>query len=341
MQLQALAEGALQGTRAPGQAAAGAFWLRADGGALPAGRPDRETVASIVGELKSSNRQLAPSAGGVLGPMRIGSQWLIVVRSPITSPATSAAAPQAGWSIAYRDLEQFLIGADAGRLNRAGYDIEWSQRQGGADRAQIFFATRPAPLTDAAVSPIHFPAAFPHALPEGAWSVALRPRRGWYPLVELATDGAILTAAAWLLTLVAYDVTRSSRRWHAALQASKRRLENANAQLRGEIERREDLQKSLEHARYHDAFTGLPNRRYFMDQLDRVLRTARIKRGYRLAVILVGIERFRLINDTLGHTAGDELMLQVARRFQNIASPAERVISRWSGDQFAVLLHNL
>ncbi len=72
-----------------------------------------------------------------------------------------------------------------------------------------------------------------------------------------------------------------------------------------------------------------------------MLRTARIKRGYRLPVILVGIERFRLINDTLGHTAGDELMLQVARSFQKIASPAERVLSRWGGDQFAVLLHNL
>jgi diguanylate cyclase (GGDEF)-like protein len=341
---QAVAAGAhsVDPTLEPAEPGSGEFSLSADGRTLPVAPSDLETVAGIASELKSADRHGTTLGGAVLGPMRLGSEWLIVVRAPIASPATPpGAAPRPGWWIVYRALDQILYGLDAGSLNRAGYDLEWSQRPRGSEHSQILFATRSTPLAEPAASPIHFPAAFPHALPEGEWSIALRPRGGWYPLVELATDGAVLTAAAWLLTLLAYDITRSSRRWHGALLASKRRLENANARLRGEIEMREDLQKSLEHARYHDAFTGLPNRRYFMDQLDRVLRTARVKRGYRLAVILVGIERFRLITDTLGHTAGDELMLQVARRFQNIASPAERVISRWSGDQFAVLLHNL
>ena len=65
-----------------------------------------------------------------------------------------------------------------------------------------------------------------------------------------------------------------------------------------EIEQRENLQKSFEHSRYHDAFTGLPNRRYFMDQLDRALREVRTRRRKRLAIMLIDIDRFKLINDT-------------------------------------------
>jgi len=71
-------------------------------------------------------------------------------------------------------------------------------------------------------------------------------------------------------------------------------------QLAAEIQQRLDLQKTFDHARFHDAFTGLPNRRYFMDQLDRALRDVRTKRRQRLAVIIVDIVRFKLINDMLG-----------------------------------------
>lgn len=319
----------------------GEFWLSADGRAFPASAADRQTVASLAGELTSLDSRGAAPGAALLGPVRLSSQWIIAARAPVVWPVGSDAARPVGWSIAYRDLDRLLADAGVGKLNGSGYDIELSQLQPAHERPQIFFASRSTPLSEPATSAIHFPAAFPHRLPAAEWTVAIRPRAGWYPLSELATDSAILVASVWLLTLVAYDVTSNSRRWHAALEASKERLEKSNGQLRGEIELREDLQKSLEHARYHDAFTGLPNRRYFMEQLDRGLRNARVKRGYRLAVILVGIDRFKLINDTLGHTAGDELMLQLTRRFQKIASPAERVISRWGVDQFAVLLDNL
>ena len=57
-----------------------------------------------------------------------------------------------------------------------------------------------------------------------------------------------------------------------------------------EIEERQDLQKSFEHARYHDAFTGLPNRRFFMDQLDRALRDVRARRRQGVAVVLIDID---------------------------------------------------
>ena len=104
------------------------------------------------------------------------------------------------------------------------------------------------------------------------------------------------------------------------------------------MQQRLTLQETFDHARFHDAFTGLPNRRYFMDQLDRALRDVRTKRRQRIAVIIVDIARFKLINDMLGHTAGDELMVQAARRFEKSTSAFEGVLARWSGDQFAVLM---
>src|SRR6202023_817256 len=100
------------------------------------------------------------------------------------------------------------------------------------------------------------------------------------------------------------------------LAAARRRRRAINQQLAAEMQQRLSLQKTFDHARFHDAFTGLPNRRYFMDQLDRALRDVRTKRRQRLAVIIVDIARFKLINDMLGHTAGDELMVQAARPFE-------------------------
>src|SRR5207248_763289 len=101
------------------------------------------------------------------------------------------------------------------------------------------------------------------------------------------------------------------------------------------------LQKSLEHARYHDPFTGLPNRRYLMDQLDRALREVRTRRRQRIAVVLIEIDRFKLINDTLGHTAGDELMLQAAQRFARAVEGMQCVLSHWEGGQLALLLYEV
>src|SRR5258708_12253743 len=78
-----------------------------------------------------------------------------------------------------------------------------------------------------------------------------------------------------------------------------------------------------------------------MEQVERALRDVRRRRRQGLAVIIVDIVRFKLINDVLGHTAGDELMVQAARRFERSTSAFEGVLARWGGDQFAVLLLDL
>ncbi len=90
---------------------------------------------------------------------------------------------------------------------------------------------------------------------------------------------------------------------------------------------------------HHDALTGLPNRTYFLNRLEQALATARW-RGEALAVLFLDLDRFKHINDTLGHERGDQLLQHVARRLSK-ALPKEAVIARMGGDEFTVLLPNI
>ena len=185
---------------------------------------------------------------------------------------------------------------------------------------------------------LRLPNGFQPATAGSYLQVAILPRTGWYPATELASDIGLLAFLAWLLAFGTHDLSHALQRSRAALTTARARMRTINKQLATEMQQRLSLQETFDHARFHDAFTGLPNRRYFMDQLDRALRDVRTKRRQRVAVIIVDISRFKLVNDMLGHTAGDELMVQAARRFEKSTSAFEGVLARWGGDQFAVLI---
>lgn len=90
----------------------------------------------------------------------------------------------------------------------------------------------------------------------------------------------------------------------------------------------------------HDALTGLPNRALFVDRLERAaLRTQRHPDAL-FAVILLDIDRFKLVNDSLGHTIGDQLLCVVARRLETSLRPGDTV-ARLGGDEFAILLEEI
>ena len=92
----------------------------------------------------------------------------------------------------------------------------------------------------------------------------------------------------------------------------------------------------LAHQRLHDALTGLPNRTLFLKHLDRTLQRA----DKPVAVLFADLDHFKTINDTLGHEAGDELLVGVAARIAESVRPGDS-ICRFGGDEFLALLHDV
>ena len=316
--------------------AANTFWMTADDKVLRSRPAEAATANGIASEWQSAESIRAATGSAVLGPMRLGSQWLVAARVPVV-PRSPAQVPQSlGWSVSYADFDQLIAESHLARLVDMGYDFELSQFEPRSARPRIFVGSSTEPLTDAVATRIRLPTAA--AVPGSYLAVAIRPRTGWYPASLLASEIALLVFLAWLLAFGTHDLGHALLRARAALAAARRRLHAINQQLAAEMQQRLNLQETFDHARFHDAFTGLPNRRYFMDQLDRALRDVRAKRRQRIAVIIIDIARFKLINDMLGHTAGDELMVQAARRFEKSTSAFEGVLARWGGDQFALLI---
>ncbi len=89
------------------------------------------------------------------------------------------------------------------------------------------------------------------------------------------------------------------------------------------------------HAGLHDPLTGLANRSLVLDHLDLALKRA-VRRSSLVAVIFLDLDDFKRINDTLGHVAGDELLVGVAERLRDTVRPTDTV-GRWGGDEFVVV----
>ncbi|MDB6011639.1 MAG: hypothetical protein JWL65_3889 [Gammaproteobacteria bacterium] len=318
------------------------FRLTADGAVINSEDWDAAIVQAVMKEWASADAHSGAATAGYLGPIRYGSQWFVAVRVPVMETNAKGVPQQAGWSIAYQAMDGLLSSAGLGNLARDGYDFELLQRDPASRRSRVLWSSSAARrLADPVTRPIQLPADLPQGLRGAELTIAARPQAGWYPAGTLTADAVLLVVATWLLTLGANDVIRDSNRLRAALAAGKRRLQAVNRRLTKEIEHRQTLQKSFDHARYHDAFTGLPNRGYFVVQLERALHELRTRQRYRIAIVLIDIDRFRLINDTLGHTAGDEVMVQAARRFELASAAFEGVLARWGGDQFALLLFDV
>lgn len=98
----------------------------------------------------------------------------------------------------------------------------------------------------------------------------------------------------------------------------------------------ETERQALRHQAQHDALTELPNRNLFNAEFERCMARTR-RHGQRLAVLFVDLDRFKWINDTLGHAAGDLVLREVARRLRTTVR-AEDLVARWGGDEFVVVL---
>ncbi|HLJ73532.1 MAG TPA: diguanylate cyclase, partial [Thermoanaerobaculia bacterium] len=103
-----------------------------------------------------------------------------------------------------------------------------------------------------------------------------------------------------------------------------------------DISDRKRAEEQIEFHAYHDVLTRLPNRKLFTDRLTQNLTHSR-RSGKPLAVMFVDLDHFKSINDTLGHTAGDELLLEMARRLRGCVRE-EDTVARLGGDEFTIVL---
>jgi diguanylate cyclase (GGDEF)-like protein len=121
-------------------------------------------------------------------------------------------------------------------------------------------------------------------------------------------------------------------------QEANRTIAEANAQAaRREAEITVQHLQEMHHIAFHDALTGLPNRRRFVEELSKVVQRAVDDPQHGFAVMFLDFDRFKFINDSLGHAAGDEFLQLVARRIASRVRPDD-LVARLGGDEFALLL---
>jgi diguanylate cyclase (GGDEF)-like protein/PAS domain S-box-containing protein len=112
-----------------------------------------------------------------------------------------------------------------------------------------------------------------------------------------------------------------------------------NSVIARDVTERRQLEEVIQHQAHHDTLTDLPNRQLFMDFLDRELAQAR-RNDTRLALLFLDLNGFKQINDTMGHSCGDRLLQEVARRLRACIRESDTV-ARLGGDEFTVLMPDL
>ncbi|MBW4430124.1 MAG: EAL domain-containing protein [Nostoc desertorum CM1-VF14] len=116
-------------------------------------------------------------------------------------------------------------------------------------------------------------------------------------------------------------------------------LLKSNMLLKQEIKERHSAQARLVNIAFHDALTGLPNRMQFMERLKQTAERAK-SYGNLFAVLFLDLDRFKVVNDSLGHTIGDQLLVALAHRLQTGLRSGD-ILARLGGDEFAILLEEI
>lgn len=104
-----------------------------------------------------------------------------------------------------------------------------------------------------------------------------------------------------------------------------------------DITERKAMEEQLRHQAFHDKLTGLPNRALFMDRLEQSLSLSRRHKEYRSAVLFLDIDRFKIVNDSLGHLVGDKLLIEIGKRLRAQMRECD-TIARLGGDEFTLLI---
>ncbi|SDJ24986.1 EAL domain-containing protein [Salimicrobium halophilum] len=118
----------------------------------------------------------------------------------------------------------------------------------------------------------------------------------------------------------------------------KGRMIGAFGQFR-DISEQYSLQKKYNYLAFHDDLTELPNRRYFMEEMETVIQEIDEGKNISASLIFIDLDRFKIINDNFGHSNGDRLLVEVSRRLKDCVGP-EDFVARMGGDEFIILMKN-
>ncbi len=174
---------------------------------------------------------------------------------------------------------------------------------------------------------------------------------GIYQLLTIASAITLIyfTFRRYINDLKA-SLSQAEQAEHARAEIEKARAEQGERHIEelnhyvDELERAtNELQASKEHFRhaaFHDALTDLPNRAFFTDYLKVAIARAKLQPDYQFAVLFLDLDRFKNINDSLGHTYGDQLIVAIADRLKRCLRQVD-IVARLGGDEFAILLDGL
>jgi diguanylate cyclase (GGDEF)-like protein/PAS domain S-box-containing protein len=175
--------------------------------------------------------------------------------------------------------------------------------------------------------------------------------------VERAAAKARMTGQGQRLD---YKMRHKDGSWRI-LESTASPIQNAQQEIQGlvivnrDITQRKRAEEALEHSAFYDGLTDLPNRILFADRLQHALMRSLRHSDYKFAVLFIDIDGFKVLNDSLGHSAGDELLIQIAKRlttnFRDTdtlarsavpdSQPSQNGLARLGGDEFTVLLEDV
>jgi diguanylate cyclase (GGDEF)-like protein len=176
---------------------------------------------------------------------------------------------------------------------------------------------------------------------------------GVLALQSYSTEHTYTARDQELLTFVSYHIANALQRKRASSSLKQayagmerrvtertRALALANRDLREQIAERERVERRLKYETLHDSLTGLPNRTLLLQRLDHAMQRYRDYPNEQFAVLFIDLDRFKVINDSVGHLVGDDLLFQVGGRIRACLKTRD-VVARLGGDEFAVLLEGM